>query len=98
MAWSNDSRHKRGYGHQWDKTRRLVLERDKYLCQPCMRKGKVHAANEVDHKLAKAIGGTDAMANLEAINSVCHKIKTARDNGKDYKPKQTTGIDGWPIS
>jgi 5-methylcytosine-specific restriction protein A len=54
-------------------------------------------ANQVDHITPKANGGTDNAENLEAICEPCHKAKTARDNGKEYKPKHTTAIDGWPV-
>lgn len=101
MAWSRTSRHERGYGTQWDKTRAYILARDNHLCQPCLREGKVHTATEVDHKTPKAQGGTDDEDNLEAINTDCHKVKTARENaeaqGRTYRPKVTYGADGWPV-
>ena len=96
MSWSNDSRHKRGYGAAWDKKRKAILERDKHLCQTCKRRTKIMIGNQVDHIKPKAKGGTDDAANLEAICDPCHKAKTARDNGKEYRPKRTTGTDGWP--
>jgi 5-methylcytosine-specific restriction protein A len=96
MAWSKESRHSRGYGYQWNKTRKQILIRDRHLCQPCKRKGKVTAGNQVDHIKPKAKGGTDAEGNLECICEACHKAKTAQDNGKAYRPKPRIGIDGWP--
>jgi len=54
-------------------------------------------ATEVDHIIPKAKGGTDDMSNLQAINKECHKKKTAREQGRTLKPKQTIGIDGFPI-
>lgn len=65
----------RGYGHGWRKLRDRVLERDKHLCQVCER----NVATEVDHKVAKAHGGTDQPDNLQAICSACHRQKTARE-------------------
>jgi 5-methylcytosine-specific restriction enzyme A len=97
VAWSSKSRHERGYGTQWDKIRKYVLHRDSYLCQPCLRQGRAHVGNEVDHKKPKAKGGTDDLDNLEAINSECHKVKTAEDSGKTYRPRRTIGADGWPV-
>lgn len=70
------SRHERGYGSEWDKTRRRILERDKGLCQPCLMTGRVTLARQVDHKVPKAEGGTDDDANLQAICVECHKLKT----------------------
>lgn len=96
MAWSRESRHKRGYGTEWDKLRKRILERDNYLCQPCLAKGRVTAAKAVDHITPKAKGGTDAEDNLRAICGPCHDDKTAEDKGHRVKP--TIGVDGWPIT
>ena len=95
MAWSRASRHERGYGTEWDKLRIVILERDQYLCQPCKRAGRIVAATQVDHKLAKANGGTDDEDNLEAACKPCHDEKTIRDRG--HKPRPAIGPDGWPI-
>ncbi|WP_340618711.1 HNH endonuclease, partial [Xenorhabdus entomophaga] len=35
------NRHARGYGSKWDKLRERILRRDKYLCQECLRSGRV---------------------------------------------------------
>ncbi|MGX8924127.1 HNH endonuclease, partial [Enterobacter hormaechei] len=34
------SRHQRGYGSKWDRLRPIVLDRDKHLCQECLRNGR----------------------------------------------------------
>lgn len=75
--------------------REKVLRRDSYLCQPCKRKGIIHAASEVDHIKPKGKGGTDDPANLQAIAADCHKLKTLEDNG--VKPRITIGLDGFPV-
>jgi 5-methylcytosine-specific restriction protein A len=95
MPWSRTSRHARGYGTEWNKLRLRILERDKYLCQSCLRTGRVTAANIVDHIKPKAQGGTDDEENLEAICRPCHDDKTVRDSGG--RPKQAIGADGWPV-
>ena len=69
----------RGYGAAWQRLRATVLKRDNYLCQPCMRMGRVTEAGQVDHIKAKQHGGTDEPANLQAICDDCHKAKTARE-------------------
>lgn len=101
MAWSRTSRHKRGYGTAWDKTRPIILKRDNYLCQPCRSKGRVTPATQVHHKLGKADGGTDDHDNLESICDACHQAETLRQaaeaRGHTYRPKVTIGRDGWPI-
>ena len=58
MAWSKESRHKRGYGAAWDKKRKRVLERDGGLCRcaHCAKSGRIRIATEVDHVINKAKG------------------------------------------
>lgn len=81
-GWSKLSRHERGYGYKWEKLRKRILSRDKYLCQPCLASGRPTPANEVDHIKPKADGGTDDPANLQAICRRCHRAKTINDNDK----------------
>lgn len=95
MPWPTTSRHARGYGSEWSKLRLRILKRDSYLCQPCLRKGKVTPAREVDHIKPKAKGGTDEADNLQAICGPCHRQKGLIDEGKRVKVK--TGADGWPV-
>lgn len=98
MAWSKESRHKRGYGSSWDKLRLYILYRDKGICQcpDCMGGEKrLTPATEVDHIIPKAQGGTDDESNLRAVNTDCHKKLTALQKG--YKPRPVIGLDGWPI-
>ena len=72
----------RGYGSQWRIIREQVLIRDKNLCQPCLRNNVATPAKQVDHIIAKALGGSDAESNLEAICIECHKVKTANEKHK----------------
>jgi len=69
----------RGYGSQWRKIREQVLTRDKNLCQPCLRNNIATTAKQVDHIIAKALGGSDIESNLEAICVKCHGTKTAKE-------------------
>jgi 5-methylcytosine-specific restriction protein A len=100
MPWDKRSRHARGYGTEWTKLRAIVMQRDAHLCQPCKRKGKTTPARQVDHITPKAKGGTDDTTNLQAICKPCHSAKTeaesAEAQGRTYRPKVTTGLDGWP--
>ena len=105
MAWSKESRQSRGYGPAWDKLRRLILQRDEGICQPCYRgTGRIHSGTHVDHIISKAkakrLGWTqeqmDDESNLQCINSDCHKIKTEEEQGKSIRP--TIGLDGWPTN
>ena len=72
-----------GYGSEWKRLRLQVLKRDCHICQceACRKVGRVKPANEVDHIVPKAKGGTDSLSNFQAINSDCHKLKTQLDNG-----------------
>lgn len=88
IGWKRDhlrgSRAERGYGAAWDRLRLLVLKRDRYLCQcsDCVNTSRVLPATEVDHRIPKSEGGTDAPGNLCAINTECHKRKTAKESAK----------------
>lgn len=95
--WSRTSRHERGYGAAWDRLRLVVLRRDCGLCRcaECQRLGRLRVATEVDHRIPKAKGGTDALDNLCAINRDCHRDKSLREKGMTPKPQ--IGIDGYPI-
>lgn len=95
MAWSRESRHARGYGTAWDKLRKAILARDRHLCQPCKRTGRIKPGNQVDHITPKAKGGTDDEGNLECICTPCHDAKTIIDSGGRVRPR--IGADGWPI-
>ena len=73
------SRQARGYGGAWDARRKRVMERDRHLCQACLKKGLATTARTVDHIIPKAHGGTDADGNLQSLCYPCHASKTARE-------------------
>jgi len=81
-AWATTTKTstERGYGKAWRKLREVVIRRDHGLCQPCLRKGKVTAFDEVDHIIPKARGGVDAEHNAQCICKPCHKAKTGRES------------------
>ena len=74
------SRHQRGYGSQWDKERKRILDRDAGLCQPCLKAGQVRIAGQVDHIVPKSEGGSDEDDNLQSICKACHQAKTATES------------------
>jgi len=79
-GWTHtESRHQRGYGKEWVKLRAIVLKRDAFLCQTCLRAGRPQQGKEVDHIIPKSMGGGDDIANLETICNTCHKSKTVRE-------------------
>lgn len=98
MTWSKESRQSRGYGAAWDKLRKIVMARDFGMCQCGECRGgkfRVTRANEVDHIIPKAKGGTDDLSNLRAVSTACHKRITAEQMG--IKVRSAIGVDGWPI-
>ena len=101
MTWSKESRHKRGYGKEWGKVRVDALRRDNYLCQECLREGRLTTLNPgtgdhaVDHITPKAKGGGDELINLQSLCKSCHERKTDRDEGR--KVRRVFGVDGWPL-
>lgn len=56
-------------GGAWDTVRRLVLERDRGYCYLCDKLG----ADEVDHLILVAEGGTSRMDNLASCHADCHR-------------------------
>jgi 5-methylcytosine-specific restriction protein A len=93
------SRHERGYGTAWEKLRKVILQRDRHLCQLCMQEGRITAGTHVDHITAKAKGGTDDPANLQTVCAPCHALKSIHDQGKNprLRKRRTIGLSGWPI-
>lgn len=82
-GWQRSStgktRTQRGYGASWDKQRKRIFSRDNYLCQNCLKEGKLTPATEVDHIIPKSQGGTDEDDNLQSICIPCHRHKTATE-------------------
>lgn len=81
------SRQSRGYGAEWEQSRKRVLSRDKGLCQPCLKKGRYRPAKQVDHitnkAAARAMGWTEEQIeddkNKQGICDECHKDKTSEE-------------------
>lgn len=104
-GWPTTSRHERGYDSKWVKTRERILRRDFGICQPCLKQGHMHTGNEVDHIVSKAEGQRlgwaqsriECDANLQTICKTAHAEKTAKEQGRTLKPKQTIGLDGFPV-
>lgn len=65
----------RGYGADWRRIRRVVLNRDPF-CKGCGRRPSEHA----DHIRPKSQGGTNDLANLQGLCGPCHRAKTARED------------------
>lgn len=78
------SRHERGYGTDWDKLRKVILARDCYQCQACLRgnPGRITAATHVDHIIERVEGGGDAPSNLQSLCRPCHDLKSAAERAR----------------
>lgn len=77
----------KGYGSQWRKLRRIVLN-EQPLCQRCHHEG----ATVVDHIVAKEKGGTDERSNLQSLCHACHNSKGLECDGLlGRKPKESHG-------
>ncbi|TGA95623.1 HNH endonuclease [Sporolactobacillus shoreae] len=75
---------------RWTKCRHVVLIRDAYLCQECLRRGLVTPANTVHHR----VPARDNLAlffdqdNLEATCEACHNRDHPERSGGKPKQKQ----------
>lgn len=67
-----------GNTRQMEAVRAYVLDRDAYTCHWCGAR-----ATTVDHVIARAQGGTDALTNLVAACSPCNSARgAALTNGR----------------
>lgn len=85
-------------GRPWRRLRKLVLDRDRYLCTLCFNAGILTEATEVDHIIGVAEGGTDELSNLRSVCRKCHEKITAIQRSKATSNKVRIGADGWPIN
>lgn len=71
---------------QWQRLRREKLAAEP-LCEPCKRRGRVTAANTVDHRTAVKAGGDPfpPIDGLESMCPPCHAIKTAAEDRPDRR-------------
>jgi 5-methylcytosine-specific restriction protein A len=79
----------------WKALRHQVIVRANGLCEfiyeahpidPAIKRCN-YKANEVDHIINLASGGTDDMSNLQLLCTYHHKQKTAQEAAKARKPK-----------
>lgn len=69
----------RGYDRRWRKVR-LEYLRANPLCVHCLEAGCTTPATDVDHIVALAKGGPDALGNYQSLCGPCHSRKTARED------------------
>lgn len=93
MSW----RESRTKPNTWRSIRNEVLERDNHECQIKTPRVCSYIANEVDHIIPTAEGGTDNLTNLRAACQPCHAIKSQKERlrginrrtAKRTRPKET---------
>ncbi|ABQ23670.1 HNH endonuclease [Clostridium kluyveri] len=75
---------------RWQRVRKIVLIRDNYLCQPCLRRGLIKEANTVHHivELRKDLSKAFELDNLESICPACHNKEHPERNGSKKKKKR----------
>lgn len=85
-GWHRHVKSKPGRGKGWSKRRKVVFEKNNYLCQICLIQGKItpvdlHGPNHgvCDHIIALTLGGLDEDSNLQTICQTCNKIKIRQD-------------------
>jgi 5-methylcytosine-specific restriction protein A len=100
MAWDRTkTAQERGYGKDWLKLRKVILKRDDYLCQACLRQDRLTPLcvkpfdHAVDHITLKARGGTDAPSNLQSLCFDCHEVKSDTDMSRNAGKMDRA--DGW---
>ena len=62
--------------------RKVILRRDKGLCQECLRNKHYRPARIVDHIVPKFEGGTDDESNLQSLCQECSDAKTAVEGSR----------------
>ncbi len=83
VGWNERRKGKSGRGGRpWRRKREAVLQRDRYLCQPCQINGRATPATEVDHIKPVSEGGTDSMFNLVSVCRSCHQAKTQAESAR----------------
>lgn len=77
-------------GKRWKKVREIVLRRDGYLCQECLRYGKRVGARDVHH--IKHLEDFPELAyertNLISLCSKCHRERHPEKNIKANKSRE----------
>lgn len=64
---------------RWQAVREMVMQRDGYTCQPCLREGRIAVrATDADHIIPRKVAPerTYDLTNIEAICRACHNAKT----------------------
>ena len=65
------------YGDDWERQRRMALQRDGYACTRCGYKPPKHLRHtlQVHHKLSRSRGGKNTLGNLVTRCESCHQLE-----------------------
>ncbi len=66
---------------------RKLWEKQKGRCARCKKKLNP-LAYHIDHKVPKALGGSDSIRNLQLLCPECHMLKTQEDRKKISRKKK----------
>jgi 5-methylcytosine-specific restriction protein A len=88
--------HRPAWKRRWEAKRAQILQRDRHLCQPCLRAKRFTKATEVDHIKPRAQGGNEEPDNLEAICGECHEVKSKREANPNYRYRPPVDVSGAP--
>ena len=75
---------------RWERTRRLVLERDGYVCRLELP-GCTGRASHVDHVIPRRFGGSDT--DLSNLRASCARCNTRRGDGTGTPPEAV--VSAW---
>ena len=85
MGWHDDDSSKVDR-KRWARVRQVVLDRDKWRCVICSRRGRL----EVDHIIPMRNGGAVyELSNLQTLcRAPCHFDKTAKENAAEPESEE----------
>ena len=87
-----DSASRRGYGRRWRRLRLVVLRERVWCADPFghhAADGRPAFAEQVDHIVPRAAGGSDDASNLQCLCTTCHARKTVLCDGGFGRQRRT---------
>lgn len=73
--------YRKNYKELSNAIKRRIKQRDKHQCVKCGSRNDL----EVDHIIADAKGGSNAMNNLQTLCKDCHSIKTKKEISEAHR-------------
>lgn len=72
-------------GREWETIRDRILRAHDGMCLMCRNEGIPRAADEVDHIVSLAAGGSNDDSNLQPLCTPHHAAKTAQEARERYR-------------